>query len=72
MENLQILDLRVVENYKIKEMISRQIVDSRPAKQDASELIRRITALCVYLFNPNLFPSQINFISPEKITRMPP
>ena len=55
MENLKILDLRVVENYNMKEIISRQILDSPPAKQDASELISRITALCVYTFSTLIY-----------------
>ena len=50
MENLKILDLRVVENYNMKEIIGREIPDSPPAKQDASELINRITALCVFIY----------------------
>lgn len=71
MENLKILDLRVVENYNTKKIISRQILDSRPAKQGASDLISKITVLCVYLFNPNSLPSQINFISPKKQPECP-
>ena len=66
MENLLLLDLGVVEHYQVKEIIRRRILDSPPAKQGASDLISRITALCVYLFNPNSFPSQINLISPPK------
>lgn len=66
MENLLLLDLEVVEHYQVKEIIRRRILDSPPAKQGASDLISRITALCVYLFNPNSFPSQINLISPKK------
>lgn len=50
MENLKILDLRVVENYNTKEIIGREIPDSPPEKQDASELINRITALCVFIY----------------------
>lgn len=71
MENLEILDLGVAENYKIKEIIRRQIPDSPPAKQDASELISRITALCVYLFNPSVFHSIIKLISPKKLPKCP-
>lgn len=61
MENLKILDLRVVENYNMKEIIGREKPDSPPAKQDASELINRITALCVFIYflpliNPDHFP----------------
>lgn len=50
MENLKILDLRVVENYNMKEIIGRVKPDSPPAEQDASELINRITALCVFIY----------------------
>ena len=45
MENLKILDLRVVENYNMKEIIGRGIPDSPPAKQDASELITARSSL---------------------------
>ena len=40
--------------------------DSPPPQQGASDPISGLTGLCVYLFYPNLFPSQINIISPKK------
>ena len=49
-------------------MISRQISDSPPPPQGASDPISRLTGLCVYLFFPDLFPSEINIVSfpPQK------
>ena len=40
--------------------------DSPPPQQGASDPISGLTGLCVYLFYPNLFPFQINIISPKK------
>ena len=56
----------------MKWIISRQLPDSPPPQQGASDPISGLTGLCVYLFYPNLFPSQINIISPPKPTVMPP
>ena len=50
----------------MKLIISGQIPDSPPPQQSASEPISGLTGLCVYLFFPNLFHSQINIISPSK------
>ena len=51
-------------------MISRQLPDSPPAQQGASDPISGLTGLCVYqelcnLFHPHTFPSQLNIISPK-------
>ena len=53
--NSENIGFEVVENYNTKEIISRQILDSPPAKQDASELISRITALCGYTFSTLIY-----------------
>ena len=47
-------------------MISRQKSESPPPQQGASDPISRLTGLCVYLFFPDLFPSEINIIPPVK------
>ena len=43
--------------------IGRQLPDSPPPQQDASDPISGLTGLCVYLFYPHIFPFQINIIS---------
>ena len=48
----------------MKWIITRQIPDNPPPKQGAPDPICGLTGLCVYFFYPNLFPSQINIISP--------
>ena len=50
--------------------ISRQIRGSPPPQESASDPICGLTGLCVYLFYPNLFPSQIDF--PQKNNRNAP
>ena len=50
--------------------ISRQIRGSPPPQESASDPICGLTGLCVYLFCPNLFPSQIDF--PQKNNRNAP
>ena len=50
--------------------ISRQIRGSPPQQESASDSICGLTGLCVYLFYPNLFPSQIDF--PQKNNRNAP
>ena len=62
----KILDLGVVKILNMKWIISRQMPDSPPPQQGASDFISGLTGLCVYLFYPNLFPSQINIIPPKK------
>ena len=54
----------------MKWMISRQLPDSPPAQQGASDPISGLTGLCVYqelsnLFYPHTFPFQLNIISPK-------
>ena len=68
----EILDLGVVKNWNMKWVISRQLPDSPPPQEGASDPISRLTGLCtipgaacVYLFYPHIFPSQINIISPK-------
>ena len=41
-------------------------------QRGASDPISGLTGLCVYLFYPNLFASQINLIFPKKTTVTPP
>ena len=55
-------------------MISRQISESPPTQQGASDPISRLTGLCVYLFFPDLFPSEIKIIplAKKKTNRVPP
>ena len=65
-------DLGVVKILNMKWIISRQIPDSPPPQQGASDFISGLTGSCVYLFYTNLFPSQINIIPPKKTTVMPP
>ena len=60
MQNWEILDLWVVENYKMEAIIMRQIPNSPPPQRGANEPIIRLTVLGVYLFYPYFFPSQIN------------
>ena len=60
MENWEILDLWVVENYKMEGIIMRKIPHSPPPQRGAPEPISRLTVLCVCLFYPYFFPSQIN------------
>ena len=60
----------VVTNWNMKWMISRQLPDSPPAQQGASDPISGLTGLCVYqelcnLFYPHTFPSQLSIISPK-------
>ena len=43
----------------------RQLADSSPPQQGASDPISGLTGLRVYLFYPHIFPSQINVISPK-------
>ena len=54
-------------------MISRQISESPPTQQGASDPISRLTGLCVYLFFPDLFPSEIKIIplAKKKQTEFP-
>ena len=49
----------------MKWIIGRRLLDSPPPQQGASDPIGRLTGLCVYLFYPHIFPSQINIISPK-------
>ena len=60
MQNWEILDLWVVENYKMEGTIMRQILNSPSPQRGAPEPISRLTVLCVCLFYPYFFPSQIN------------
>ena len=50
----------------MKWIISRQIADSSPPQQGASDPISGLTSLWVYHFYPHLFSSQINIISRKK------
>ena len=60
-----ILDLGIVnKKKKMKWTIGRQIPDSSLPQQGASDPISALSGLCVYLFYPNLFPSQINIPPP--------
>ena len=52
--------------FLLKWITSRQIRDSPPPQQGASDPISGLTGLCVYLFFPYLFPSHINIISCPK------
>ena len=59
----------------MKWIISSQWPDS-PPPQGASDPISVLAGLCVYLFYPNLFSSQINIITPlppakKKIKNVP-
>ena len=49
----------------MKWIIGRRLPDSPPLQQGASDPISGLTGLCVYLFYPHIFPSQINIISPK-------
>ena len=49
----------------MKWIIGRRLLDSPPPQQGASDPISGLTGLCVYLFYPHIFPSQINIISPK-------
>ena len=50
----------------MKWIIGRRLPDSPLPQQGASDPIGGLTAgLCVYLFYPHIFPSQINIISPK-------
>ena len=64
-EKGKILDLGVVKSWNMKWIIIRQLPDSPPAQQGASDPISGLTGLCVCLFYPHIFPSQINIISPK-------
>ena len=44
----EILDLGVVKNWNMKWIISRQLPDSSPPQQGASDPISALTGLCVY------------------------
>ena len=48
----------------MKGIIGRQITDSPPPQQGASDPISELNGLYVYLFHPFLFPSHINNIPP--------
>ena len=48
----------------MKCMISIQIPYSPPPQPGASDPLSGLTGLCVHLFYPDLFPSEINIISP--------
>ena len=48
----------------MKWTIGRQIPDSSLLQQGASDPISALSGLCLYLFYPNLFQSQINIIPP--------
>ena len=50
----------------MKWIISRQLPDSPPPQQGASDPISGLTGLFVYFFYPNLFPSQIKINKRKK------
>ena len=52
--------------------VTRQLPDSPLPQQGASDPISGLTGLCVHLFYPNLFPSQINIIPPKNQPLMSP
>ena len=62
----------VVKNWKMKWIIGRQLPDSPPPQQGASDPISGLTGLCVYLFHPVIysFPNQHHF--PQILTSLPP
>ena len=65
-EKMEIIGFRGSKNKNMEWIISRQTPDNPPPQQGNSDLISGLTGLCVYIFYPNLFPSQINIISPKK------
>ena len=64
-EKGKILGLGVVKDWNMKWIISRQLPDSPPPQQGASDPISALTGLCVYLFYPHIYPSQINIFFPK-------
>ena len=66
LETSENIGFSVLLKIKIWSEYSRQIPDSPPPQQGDSDPISGLTGLYVYLFYPNLFPSQINIISPKK------
>ena len=64
MENWKILDLGLL---KLEYEVNDKYTYSPPPQLGASDPLSRLTAgLCVYLFYPDLFPSEINIISPPQ------
>ena len=55
----------------MKWIISRQLPDSPPPQQGASDPISGLTGLFVYFFYPNLFPSQIKINKRKKKKEKP-
>ena len=52
--------------YSLQRMHSQMLIIPETPTRSASDPISRLTALCTYLFYPNLFLSQITIIFPEK------
>ena len=64
-EKGKMLDLWVFKNWNMKRIISRELPDSPPQQEGAPDPITGLTGLCVYLFYPHTFPSQINIVYPK-------